>query len=220
MIPTMGPMTWRIQHVHGDAAAFHTADAVPSRSVTFVTVERPTLVLGSAQPDDAVDRHVADALGVEVVRRRSGGGAVLLLPDECVWADVVIPADDPLWDTDVARSMVWVGQWWRRALPTTSSVHRGPLVSNEWSRQVCWAGVGTGEVLAPDGAKLVGISQRRTRESARFQTMCHLRSRPELVAALVAAPRPTASVVASLTAVVATTAEHLTSTLVDHLPAA
>jgi lipoate-protein ligase A len=34
---------------------------------------------------------------------------------------------------------------------------------------VCFAGVGPGEVLADDGAKLVGISQRRTRNWALFQ---------------------------------------------------
>ena len=211
-------MTWRIQHVHGDLAAFHATDAVAERSITFVTVDRPTLVLGSAQPVDTVDTRVADALGVEVVRRRSGGGAVLLLPDEFVWADVVIPSDDPLWDADVARSMVWVGQWWRTALGVSSSVHRGGLVSDEWSRQVCWAGIGTGEVLAPTGAKLVGISQRRTRTTARFQTMCHLRWRPELVAALVAVPRPTAHHLAGLAAEVAGPAAAVVLALTEQLP--
>jgi len=209
-------MTWRIRHVHGDAAVFHAADATPERSVTFVTVARPTLVLGSAQSDDAVDRRVADALGVEVVHRRSGGGAVLLMPDEFVWADVVIPAGDPLWDADVARSMVWVGQWWRRALGVSSSVHRGPMMFNEWSRQVCWAGVGTGEVLAPDGAKLVGISQRRTRTLARFQTMCHLHWRPEMVAALVAAPRPLAFELAGLAAEVSMPFTDVIASLTAH----
>ena len=55
--------------------------------------------------------------------------------------------------------------------------------------------MGTGEVMTGD-SKLVGISQRRTREYARFQSMCHLRWRPELVAAMVAPLPPTAGAIA------------------------
>lgn len=190
---------WIIEHVHGDAGAFHQADPVTRRSATFLSVASPTLVLGSAQRESEVDRGVADALGVEVVRRRSGGGAVLLLPDEFVWLDLVIPAGDPLWLDDVGRAMLWVGELWQLALSSmgvAGEVHRGGLMTTEWSRQVCFAGVGTGEVMAGD-SKLVGVSQRRTREYARFQSMCHLRWRPELAAALVAEPRPTAAALAA-----------------------
>lgn len=191
-VPSLGELSWTISHSHGDAGAFHATDPAAQRSATFHTVDRPTLVLGSAQPDDAVDTRVADALGVEVVRRRSGGGAVLLVPGEFVWLDLVIPAGDPLWSDDVGRAMVWVGELWQEALAhVDTEVHRRGLVPSAWSTAVCWAGVGTGEVLA-GGGKLVGISQRRTRSWARFQTMCHLRWRPEWVAALVAVPRPSA----------------------------
>ena len=189
---------WKVLSLHGDAGAFHSMDPAAIRSATFHTVERPTLVLGSAQPDTDVDRRVAHALGVEVVRRRSGGGAVLLMPDEFVWLDLVIPAGDPLWLNDVGRAMVWVGELWQRALTqmgVAGEVHRSGLITTEWSRQVCFAGTGTGEVMAGD-TKLVGVSQRRTREYARFQSMCHLHWRPELVAALVSPPHPTASSIA------------------------
>ena len=202
---------WNIDHVHGDAGLFHQADPAARRSATFLTVSSPTLVLGSAQPDDAVDRRIADALGVEVARRRSGGGAVLLLPGEFVWLDLVIPTGDPLWLDDVGRAMVWVGELWQRALADIGvhgEVHRGGLVASEWSRQVCFAGVGTGEVMA-GSSKLAGISQRRTREYARFQSMCHLRWRPELVAALVAPPRPRATELACAVAVVPSSISHV-----------
>ena len=70
--------------------------------------------------------------------------------------------------------------------------------ADEWSRRICWTSLGTGEVTVVGNAakKLVGISQRRTREFARFQTQVHLQWRPELVAALTAAPRPTAAALA------------------------
>jgi lipoate-protein ligase A len=214
---------WIIQHSRGDAGAFHASDPLPRRSAIFHTVDRPTLVLGSAQTEAEVDGRVASALGVAVVRRRSGGGAVLLLPGEFVWLDLVVPATDPLWDVDVARAMVWVGDLWQRVLTDlgmSADVHRDVMVRTEWSRSVCWAGIGTGEVITSHQngpGKLVGVSQRRTRALARFQTMCHLRWRPELVAALVAPPRPTAAIVAPWAAVVA---EHdeLQSALAAALP--
>ncbi len=211
---------WTIEHSHGDAGRFHAEVPTARRSATFHTVDRPTLVLGSAQPPTDVDHAVADPFGVEVVRRRSGGGAVLMVPDEFVWLDLVIPAGDPLWQDDVGHAMVWVGALWARALDAlgiSGMVHSGGLIASEWSRQVCFAGVGTGEVMAPVG-KLVGISQRRTRESARFQTMCHLRWRPELVAALVSPPRPTAGELASCAAVSTVAATELVAALVASLP--
>ena len=171
------------------------------------------LALGSSQGLDAVDMTVADALGVEVVRRRSGGGAVLIVPGEMVWLDVVIGSDDRLWDDDVGRAMHWVGSWWQQALASVGvdgDVHTAAMHRPAWSSEVCFAGVGPGEVFDPTGRKLVGVSQRRTRRWARFQTMCHLRWRPEVVAALVAAPRPTPAELASTTAeIVTVTAERL-----------
>ena len=41
---------------------------------------------------------------MDVVRRRSGGGAVLVGAGEQVWVEVWIPRDDALWDDDVIRS--------------------------------------------------------------------------------------------------------------------
>lgn len=219
--------SWRVARTHGRTAEFHTADPPPERSAVFHTVERPTLVLGSSQPASDVDARVAAALGAEVVTRRSGGGAVLLLPGEFVWLDLVVPAGDALWSDDVGAAMVWVGELWQRALADVApglptEVHRGALVRDAWSRQVCWTGVGAGEVLAGT-AKVVGVSQRRTRTWARLQSMCHLRWRPELVAALVSPPRPTAAELAPRAACVTGdgpgVAATLGAALLTHLPA-
>lgn len=214
-------MSWHISHSHGDAGTFHATDPAAHRSATFHTVDRPTLVLGSTQSFGAVDVSVAETLGVEVVRRRSGGGAVLLVPGEFVWLDLVIPAGDALWSDDVGRAMLWVGELWSvvsASLGSDGLVHAGGLVANDWSAAVCWAGVGTGELMSPDGGKLVGISQRRTRSWARFQTMCHLRWRPEWVAALVAEPRPSVAEVAGWAARLPADGEGIVAALVSALP--
>lgn len=130
------------------------------------------LVLGSAQRDDVVDHGACAAAGVEVVRRRSGGGAVLVEPASVLWLDVVLPAGDPLWDADVGRAFVWLGEAWAEALDdvgVATTVHRGPLLRSRWSDLVCFAGLGPGELTDPSGRKVLGISQRRTRAGARFQ---------------------------------------------------
>lgn len=138
------------------------------RSVTFCRATAPAVVLGSTQPDGAV----VEGAGVEVARRRSGGGAVLVEPGRVVWADVVVPAGDALWHPDVGRATWWLGDAWAGALEALglpgAAVHRGGLVRSRWSSAVCFAGLGPGEVTLA-GRKAVGIAQRRTRDGALFQ---------------------------------------------------
>jgi lipoate-protein ligase A len=141
-------------------------------SVWILDVSEPALILGSTQPADVVDASRADAEGVEVVRRRSGGGAVLLRPGSVVWVDVLVPPGDVLWTADVATAFHWLGRAWAGALGdlgVDASWHDGTtLVTSPWSRLVCFAGLGPGEVTSA-GAKVVGVSQRRQRTGALFQ---------------------------------------------------
>jgi lipoate---protein ligase len=153
---------------------------VVSRSVWIHEVSAPALVLGSSQRPEVVDDATIGS--IEVVRRRSGGGAVLLIPDEVIWLDVLIPTGDPLWSDDVSHASHWVGDAWVAALGG-GSVHRGPMVRTAWSSLVCFAGLGPGEVTV-DGHKLVGISQRRTRAGARFQCAVYSHHDPSVLPAL------------------------------------
>ena len=167
---------WAVERAGGPAATFHARplEAPLTRSVNVWEVESPALVLGSAQRDAIADLDACLAAGVEVVRRRSGGGAVLLDPGAVVWVDVEVPRGDPLWDDDVGRASWWLGERWGAALAAIGvpdpQVHRGGLVATRWSPLVCFAGLGPGEVTAgAGGPKVLGISQRRTRAGARFQ---------------------------------------------------
>jgi lipoate---protein ligase len=128
-----------------------------------------------------VDPRRAAAVSMPVVRRRSGGGAVVVGPGHVMWGDVEIAAGDFLWEPDVGRGAWWVGDSWAAALGDVevsgATVHRGPSVVTRWSRKVCFAGVGPGEVLV-GGRKSVGIAQRRTRTSSRLQFAVLLRWDP------------------------------------------
>ena len=158
-------MTWHVERARGSATEFHQQDLPPERALWIFEVERPVIVLGSSQAD-------VDIPSIEVVRRRSGGGAVYLAPGEALWCDVVVPRGDELWDDDVGRATYWLGEAWAAAVGDPAVVYRGAMVRNEWSDVVCFAGLGPGEVTV-GGRKAVGISQRRTRDAARFQCVAY-----------------------------------------------
>ena len=195
-------MTWAVERHAEGAADFHARplDELPRRAIWVCEPTGSALVLGSAQRPEVVDAAACERAGVSVVRRRSGGGAVLVEPGALLWVDVIVPAGDPLWVSDVGRAFLWLGETWRAALDelgVAASVHEGGLVRGPWSDLVCFAGLGPGELTAPDGAKLVGMSQRRTRAAARFQCAALLRWAPADLLRLLALDEPTRRTAAS-----------------------
>ncbi len=189
-------MVAAVRIAEGSAQDFLDHDALdqsPDRPVVAVQrVRQPTLVLGSTQPPDlVVDASSPNRRGWEVARRRSGGGLVVLHPDDGVWIDVFVPASHPRWDPDVNQAFLWLGRVFadvlapllHRTSQAVPSVHTGPLAGREAGRLYCFASLGPGEVLVTgrDGTvhKIVGISQRRTRAGARFQCLVALRDDPQ-----------------------------------------
>jgi lipoate---protein ligase len=138
-------------------------------------VDHATVVLGSTQSEAILNPSAVDALPAEMVRRRGGGGAVLLLPGDHLWIDAWIPRDDPLWEVDVSAAATWVGAWWRAALDAIGmencDVHRGKAIPGQHDL-ICFSGRGPGEVFHR-GAKVVGLSQWRSREGALFHACAY-----------------------------------------------
>jgi lipoate---protein ligase len=176
---------WSVELATGTAAQLHLdAPDLGRRTVRVQQVRRPAVVLGSTQREDVVDAAALAAHGLQLATRRSGGGAVLLGPAAQVWIDVSLPVGDPLWVDDVGRSSWWLGDVWAATLRESAShlvappvVHHGGVDDPELGRLVCFAALGPGEVSVA-GRKVVGISQRRTRDGARFQCVVHLRFEP------------------------------------------
>ncbi len=141
----------------------------------------PAVVIGSTQPESDVDRARCSREGIEVVRRRSGGGAVLVRPGAQVWIDVFIPRGDPRFREDVLESFAFLGKAWRAGLAAVigAPLHSLAVVAGRtgkampWSAKACFAGLGAGEILL-DNRKVVGISQRRDRSGAWFHSMAML----------------------------------------------
>jgi lipoate-protein ligase A len=149
--------------------------------VTLFEHSDTALVIGSTQDMADIDTAVTKSKGISVVRRRSGGGAVFLRPGESVWIDVVIPRGDSLWTDDVSASSLWLGDVWSATLRQFgvehTVVHRDAMVKTSMSRTICFDGLAPGEVTSAT-RKVVGISQRRTRDGARFQCVVYSRWDP------------------------------------------
>ena len=175
----------------GTAEELHHTVLPVERGVWLFTPTRPAIVLGSSQKDEDVDHAFCAANGIDVVRRRSGGGAVYVHPTESLWIDIVVPRGDSLWNDDIGKSMWWIGDWWVSLLAdegvASAQVHRGAFERNDWSDVVCFAGKGSGEVFPQENhaqQKIVGISQRRTRDYARFQCIAYFQWDAALHAAM------------------------------------
>ncbi len=136
----------------------------------------PALVLGSGQRMQPGLESRAEAEGLPVIRRRSGGGAVLVIPEAVLWVDLLLPRVDSLWEEDVGRSTAWVGMAWQEALSSFGiqahlagrNASHGSSFRGSLGHEVCFAGRTASEVLVGK-RKVVGISQRRDRHGARFQ---------------------------------------------------
>jgi lipoate-protein ligase A len=141
------------------------------------TFAQTTLVVGSAQTEASINRRACEADGIPVIRRGSGGGAVLCDPG-LLEVDVALPAGHPLLDDDVTESYRFLGQAWIDALATIGiegrlvTVAEARALSDDRraaARVACYAGLSPYEVVDLDSGKLVGLCQRRRRGAALFQ---------------------------------------------------
>jgi lipoate---protein ligase len=198
----------QIHVISGSAGEFHRRDLdfVDEIGIWVCEVTAPAVVLGSRQGPEIVDTERTREAGFEIVSRRSGGTLVHLIPGEVVWVDVLVPAGHRHFIADLRASMIWMGEQWAAVLRQLCaqheldtgafsgvlpqiSVYGGPVQVTPWADLVCFGGLGPGEVTV-NGAKLVGISQRRTRAGARFQMAVHKKFQIDDLASLWALPTP------------------------------
>jgi lipoate-protein ligase A len=184
---------WTVIERVGSPRELHAAAAAPAGRLMAVAM--PTsgaVVLGSTQPASDFDPARCAAAGLDLVRRRSGGGAVLVQPSAQVWVDFYVPAADPLFCADISRSFAWVGELWASAVLATIEPPAQVAVATaidcrggEWARRLCFCGLARGEVTLA-GKKVVGLCQRRDRAGAWFHTMAMTAGDVTTAAALLA----------------------------------
>jgi lipoate-protein ligase A len=211
--------TWQRHDWQGTAADFHSLEPSSERGLWWCNVDAPALIVGSSQSVDTVRSVCAAENGIDVVRRRSGGGIVYVHPSDSVWIDITISREDPLWVDDVSSSMLWLGGVFVDALSPwlTTSVYTDAFSAGEFGREICFVSHSPGEVFAGD-AKVVGISQRRTRDGARFQCVLYRQWNPSEWTPCIDA-RAAADAASSLrVATVAATADQIVTAVHNALP--
>lgn len=170
---------WRFREVVAGVGEFHAMGHPEGREVWLhcwnenkIDNQQSVLVLGSSQRMDTAKTEVLKERDIALVKRQSGGGAVLVEFKSLMWIDVFIPRDDAFWEDDVGKSSIWLGEVWVKTLAefgAAAEVHKTPYEPGNWGKLVCFAGRAPGEVFL-EGRKSIGISQRRTKQGARFQT--------------------------------------------------
>jgi lipoate-protein ligase A len=185
-------------------ALLDAARAGAVRVAAFVH-DRPALVLGSAQAARMVDEEACARDAVTVVRRGSGGGAVLC-DASLLEVDVALPPGHRLAPADVTASYAWLGEAWCEALATlgvaarTAGVEEAralPPARAAAGRAACFASLVPHEVLTPDGRKLVGLAQRRRGGAVLLQCAAPCATRPAAVLRYLALPPPLAATCAA-----------------------
>lgn len=171
----------------GSAAELHALEPPSShiRELWVLDAVRPAVVLGSSQAEPDRLAAWAAARSLDVARRRSGGGAVLVDPAATTWLDLWLPADDRAYRDDLGAMFLAVGEVIADTLRSCGLGENGPVTvhrsrpgpderdRDSLARRICFAGLGWGEVLIGPH-KVVGLSQRRNRWGARVQVLVDL----------------------------------------------
>jgi lipoate-protein ligase A len=152
------------------------------------------LVLGSSQHINTFNIDKIKSLSIQdltVVKRRSGGGAVLAIPDSFFWFNLLIPAEDKLYEPNLTKSFDWLGQKLYltlkklkfgtvQDLESDLRVNKSKLTHNPAGKLWCFMDSNYGEIFVQD-KKLVGISQRRTKYGSCYSVGINIKSEFEIM---------------------------------------
>lgn len=152
-------------------------------ALRWCVTPQPALVLGVGQPLDDFDAAACQRAGLPIVRRSSGGTAVLA-DDGLLNLDVALPAAHRLEHRDVVRAYAWLGTalarafrrlGWAACVVTPDAARRdtADLRADEYPgatvlRRTCFGGRSPYEVLVT-GRKVVGLCQVRRRTGTLYQ---------------------------------------------------
>ena len=156
---------------------------VETPQVLFWQYDQAAVIMGCSQRPSEEQIKRSEQAGFPILRRRSGGGAVLAGP----WmlsVTVFIPPDHPVAGQNIIEIFSWLEQIWIDTLSTCGvpckgvdqqMIDRSKVVSQEQDlKWACYASLSHGEVISDDGRKLVGLAQIRKRKGVALVSGLHL----------------------------------------------
>lgn len=138
-------------------------------TLRFYRWQNPWVSLGSGQVSRDLDRSKVEASGWQIVRRSSGGTAVL--HDGQLGYSLVLPANHRIWDGDLVASYERLADPLQQSLARLGAKTEQATVAQRTelkaatpmlAERVCFAALGPHELVAK-GRKVVGNSQIRRR---------------------------------------------------------
>lgn len=148
---------------------------------------RPAAVsLGRAQTEKDVDAALAQAWGMDVVRRATGGGAILHNEEEVTYA-VVLPLDHPGLPRDITGSFAFLSDGVVRALRALGLPAEIESVSDNTRETLCYVRKQGTNVMV-NGRKISGGAQRRSDKAVLQHGTVIVRRDEERMARLFGAP--------------------------------
>jgi lipoate-protein ligase A len=137
-----------------------------------------TMLLGAGQSSSAIDRDACERLGIPLLRRMSGGTAVLH-DSQTISLQLTLPAGHPLVSDDIHRNFRWFSELLMAAL-----AHLG--ITAKWTpldraraerapaglEAACYSTLAPYEI-AVDGRKLIGHGQMRRVRATALQAMVY-----------------------------------------------
>ncbi|WP_428033086.1 lipoate--protein ligase family protein [Amphritea sp.] len=156
---------------------------VTAPQVLFWQYDQAAVIMGCSQRPDEGQMSRAARAGLPLLRRRSGGGAVLAGP----WmlsVTVFIPPDHPVAKHNIIEIFSWLEQIWIDTLHVCgvpckgvdqAMIDRSKVLSQQQNlKWACYAALSHGEVVSEDGRKLVGLAQIRKRKGVALVSGLHL----------------------------------------------
>ncbi len=135
-------------------------DPSAGHTLRFYWFEPPALSIGAYQPLEEVDLFACETAGIDVVRRPTGGRAVL--HDGCITYSLCGPADGPVFSGSVRQSYGRIAEALVQAVQSLGAIGVTPAPPDVRTRAgpACFDSAAPYELLA-GGSKLAGHAQVR-----------------------------------------------------------
>ena len=194
--PTNQLDSWTIETKYSEPALAHEANLEEWQKPTIWIIEPKDtcLVLGKSQRGRAfLNLSYLEEQNINLTVRQSGGGAVLVSPEDMLWVDIFIPQRSKFWIPDIAKASIGIGKIWHDALKRLDlecSLFDQKFSRSEASDLICFISRAAGELFVGN-RKILGISQRRSKFGTRFQCALIINWKPEqMIAAYRSCPIP------------------------------